>query len=150
MNVTVSVFTVQRHRLTHLRHHRIHNQVPRTAQRGEGCSDFFTCAASSDLCLNSASFQYYYSADPSYTLLDFCSPFNTSGGPSPDYSPTSPNYRQAFAIPVISNIMKRHYLCSDEPKFPLCSPSGSYSPTAPGYSPSSTGQANDKEDESTR
>ena len=107
-------------------------------------------AASSDLCLNSAPFQYYYSAAPSYTLPDFCSPFNTSGGPSPDYSPTSPNYRQAFAIPVISNIMKRHYLCSDEPKFPLCSPSGSYSPTAPGYSPSSTGQANDKEDESTR
>ncbi|CAD6341703.1 unnamed protein product [Miscanthus lutarioriparius] len=50
------------------------------------------------------------------------SPFNTSGGPSPDYSPTSPNY----------------------------SPSGSYSPTAPGYSPSSTGQGNDKDDESTR
>uniref|UniRef100_A0A0E0QEI2 DNA-directed RNA polymerase subunit n=1 Tax=Oryza rufipogon TaxID=4529 RepID=A0A0E0QEI2_ORYRU len=46
------------------------------------------------------------------TIIFTTNPYTTSGGPSPDYSPTSPNY----------------------------SPSGSYSPTAPGYSPSSTGQ----------
>ncbi|GJN39639.1 hypothetical protein PR202_gb28770 [Eleusine coracana subsp. coracana] len=57
-----------------------------------------------------------------FAIIFATNPFNTSGGPSPDYSPTSPNY----------------------------SPSGSYSPTAPGYSPSSTGQGNDKDDESTR
>jgi hypothetical protein len=82
--------------------------------------------------------------------LTFRSPFNTSEGPSPDYSPTSPNYRWVMQYQAYLDCLAWKLFSVLKYEISLCSPSGSYSPTAPGYSPSSTGPSNDKDEESTR